>query len=149
MEPPIEYVRTGGVSIAYQVMGSGPVDLVYVPLNLSIAVGWEQPIVAQFYERLASFSRLILLDKRGTGISDRPRAPLTLEAQMDDVRAVLDAVGSEQAALLGGAHGAQMCALFAATYPERSSALILWNARARFPGTEEEKRGFLRMIYEQ
>ena len=149
MEPPIEYVRTGGVSIAYQVMGSGPVDLVYVPLNLSIAVGWEQPIVAQFYERLASFSRLILLDKRGTGISDRPRAPLTLEAQMDDVRAVLDAVGSEQAALLGGAQGAQMCALFAATYPERSSALILWNARARFPGTEDEKRSFLRMIYEQ
>ena len=149
IEPPIEYVRTGGVSIAYQVMGSGPVDLVYVPLNLSIAVGWEQPIVARFYERLASLSRLILLDKRGTGISDRPRAPLTLEAQMDDVRAVLDAVGSEQAALLGGAQGAQMCALFAATYPERSSALILWNARARFAGTEEEKRSFLRMIYEQ
>jgi class 3 adenylate cyclase len=147
--PPIEYVRTGGVSVAYQVVGIGPIDLVYIPLNLSIAIGWEQPIVATFYERLASFSRLILLDKRGTGISDRPRAPLTLEAQMDDVRAVLDAVGSDQAALLGGAQGAQMCALFAATYPERSSAVLLWNARIRFPGSEEDKRDFLRMIYER
>ncbi len=147
--PPTEYVRTGGVSIAYQVVGTGPIDLVYIPLNLSIAISWEQPIVVTFYERLASFSRLILLDKRGTGISDRPRASLTLEAQMDDVRAVLDAVGSDQAALLGAGQGAQMCALFAATYPERSSALILWNARVRFPGSEGDKRDFLRMISER
>ena len=147
MEPPeIQYARSGDVAIAYQVVGDGPVDLVYVPLNLSIAVSWEQPVVAEFYERLATSSRLILLDKRGTGISDRPRALPTLESQMDDVRAVLDAVGSEQAVLFGGLHGAQMCALFAATYPERTSALILYNAVIRVQMTPDERRAWLRQI---
>ena len=147
MEPPeIQYARSGDVAIAYQVVGDGPVDLVYLPLNLSIAVSWEQPVVAEFYERLATSSRLILLDKRGTGISDRPRALPTLESQMDDVRAVLDAVGSEQAVLFGGLHGAQMCALFAATYPERTSALILYNAVIRVQMTPDERRAWLRQI---
>jgi len=150
VEPPdIHYARSGDVAIAYQVVGRGPIDLVFVPLNLSIAVSWEHPLVTAFYERLASFSRLILLDKRGTGISDRPRALPTLEAQMDDVRAVLDAVGCEQAALLGSLHGAQMCALFAATYPDRSSALVLYNPVARVPGTPEEHRAFLKLVREQ
>ncbi len=147
VEPPeIQYARSGDVAIAYQVVGDGPADLVYVPLNLSIATSWDHPVVAGFIERLASFSRLILLDKRGTGISDRPRTPPTLETQMDDVRAVLDAVGSEQAALFGGGHGAQMCALFAATYPERSSALIIYNAVARLAGTPDEQRSWLRNV---
>jgi class 3 adenylate cyclase len=149
VEPPeIHYARSGDVAIAYQVVGHGPVDLVYVPLNLSIAVSWDQPVVAEFYERLATFSRLILLDKRGTGISDRPRALPTLESQMDDVRAVLDAVGSEQAVLFGGMHGAQMCALFAATYPERTSALILYNAVIRVQMAPDERRAWLRQIRE-
>ena len=142
----MQYARSGELSIAYQVVGEGPIDLVYVPLNLSIAICWEQPLVASFFKRLASFSRLILLDKRGTGMSDRPRTLPTLEAQMDDVRAVLDAVGVEQAALFGGLHGVQMCALFAATYPERSSALILYNALTRYPGGEDERRAFLRRV---
>ena len=147
MEPPdIQYARSGDVSIAYQVVGDGPLDLVFVPFNLSILVAWDHEIVAGFYRRLSAFSRLILLDKRGTGASDRPRAPLTLEAQMDDVRAVLDAVGSEQAALLGTAHGGQMCALFAATYPERTSRLVLYNTFARMAGTAEEHRAFLRRL---
>ena len=147
MEPPeIQYARSGDVAIAYQVVGEGPIDLVYVPLNLSIAVSWEQPLVASFFQRLASFSRLILFDKRGTGLSDRPRTLPTLEAQMDDVRAVLDTVGVEQAALFGGAHGGQMCALFAATYPERSSALILYNVLTRFTGGEDERRALLRTV---
>jgi class 3 adenylate cyclase len=90
---------------------------------------WEQPLFARFLERLASFSRLILFDKRGTGLSDRPRT-LTLETQMDDIRAVLDAVGSERAALFGGTQGGQLCALFAATYPERTRALVLYNPHA-------------------
>jgi class 3 adenylate cyclase len=148
VEPEIRYARSGEVSIAYQVVGDGPVDLIYVPLNLSVAVCWEFPAVASFYERLASFSRFIVLDKRGTGISDRPRALPTLEAQMDDVRAVLDAVGSDQAALFGVAQGAQMCALFAATYPERCSALILYNALTRWPGVQDERNAYLRRVRE-
>jgi class 3 adenylate cyclase/pimeloyl-ACP methyl ester carboxylesterase len=148
VEPDIQYARAGDVAIAYQVVGDGPVDLVYVPLNLSVAVCWEFPAVASFFERLASFSRLILFDKRGTGISDRPMVWPTLEAQMDDVRAVLDAVGSEQAALFGAVQGAQVCALFAATYPERCSRLILYNALARWTGSQDERRAFLRRVRE-
>jgi class 3 adenylate cyclase len=130
VEPPeVEYARSGDVAIAYQVVGDGPVDLVFVPFFGNIRYAWEQPLFARFLERLASFSRLILLDKRGTGLSDRPRV-LTLEAQMDDIRAVLDAVGSKRAALLGGTQGGQLCALFAATYPERTRALVLFNPHA-------------------
>lgn len=97
----VEYARSGDLSIAYQVMGDGPVDLVFVPFLISAVFSSEYEPFSTFYERLASFSRLILFDKRGTGASDRPRTPPTLEAQMDDVRAVLDAVGSEQTALFG------------------------------------------------
>jgi class 3 adenylate cyclase len=127
-------------------MGDGPIDLVFVPLHISTIFSRPYEPFATFYERLASFSRLILFDKRGTGASDRPRTPPTLEAQMDDVRAVLDAVGSEQAALFGAGHGGLMCALFAATYPERTSALVLYNSWPRFPGTPEEHRDLLRRI---
>ena len=91
--PEIQYVRSGEVAIAYQVVGDGPIDLVFVPFLASFRHAWELPQFAHFLERLASFSRLILFDKRGTGLSDRPPV-LTLETQMDDIRAVLDAVGS-------------------------------------------------------
>jgi class 3 adenylate cyclase len=127
--PDVRYVRSGEISIAYQVLGDGPIDLVFVPFLASFRHAWQQPLFARFLERLASFSRLILFDKRGTGLSDRPPV-LTLEAQMDDIRAVLDAVGSERAALLGAAQGGQLCALFAATYPDRTRALVLYNPHA-------------------
>jgi class 3 adenylate cyclase len=147
--PDLEYARSGDLSIAYQVMGEGPVDLVFVPFILSSVFARYVPLIEGFFERLAAFSRLILFDKRGTGASDRPRTTPTLESQMDDVRAVMDAVGSEQAALFGTGHGGQMCALFAATYPERTSALILYNTWARLPGTVEEHRALVRMSREQ
>ena len=127
--PDVHYARSGDVAIAYQVVGDGPVDLVFVPFFGNVRWAWEQPRLARFFGQLASWSRLILFDKRGTGLSDRPRT-LTLEAQMDDVRAVLDAVGSERAALLGAIQGSQLCALFAATYPERTRALVLYHPHA-------------------
>ena len=126
--PEVRYARSADLSIAYQVVGEGPVDVVFVPYMINLVWAWEQPIFAEFCHRVASFSRLILLDKRGTGLSDRPRDLPTLEMRMDDIRAVMDDVGSERAALLGaGSPGGQLCALFAATYPERVVALILQN----------------------
>jgi pimeloyl-ACP methyl ester carboxylesterase/DNA-binding CsgD family transcriptional regulator len=120
------YARSGDVNIAYQVVGNGPIDLVVVLGWVShIAHVWEEPSVARFLEGLASFSRLILLDKRGTGMSDRVHPLPTLEQRMDDVRAVMDAAGSQRAALMGISEGGVMCALFAATYPERTAALII------------------------
>ena len=130
VEPPeVAYARSGAVAIAYQVVGDGPVDLVFTPFLGNIRYAWEHPVFLRFFERLASFSRLILFDKRGTGLSDRPRV-LTLETQMDDIRAVLDAVGSERAVLFGAVQGGQLSALFAATYPERTRALVLFNPHA-------------------
>ena len=128
------YARSGDLSIAYQVVGDGPFDLVYVPGWVSnIELMWEEPGLARFLERLASFSRLILFDKRGTGLSDPvPNDGLpTLEERMDDVRAVMDAVGSERAALLGHSEGGNMCVLFTATYPERTTALLLVGSYAK------------------
>ena len=128
------YARSGDLSIAYQVVGDGPFDLVYVPGFVSnIELMWEESGLARFLERLGSFSRLILFDKRGTGLSDpvpADRLP-TLEERMDDVRAVMDAVGSERAALLGHSEGGNMCVLFTATYPERTTALILVGCYAK------------------
>jgi len=128
------YARSGDVSIAYQVVGDGPFDLVYVPGFVSnIELMWEEPGLARFLERLASFSRLILFDKRGTGLSDPvPNDGLpTLEERMDDVRAVMDAVGSKRAALLGHSEGGNMCVLFSATHPERTTALLLVGSYAK------------------
>ncbi len=123
------YARSGDVNIAYQVVGDGPLDLVYVPGWVSnIELMWEYPRSAHFLRRLTAFSRLVLFDKRGTGLSDRvpnDRLP-TLEQRMDDVRAVLDAVGSERAALLGHSEGGNMCVLFAATEPDRVLATVLF-----------------------
>src|SRR3954452_23246489 len=135
MMPPItRYTKSGDVNIAYQVIGEGPLDLVYVPGWVShLEVRWELPHYARLLERLSSFSRLILFDKRGTGLSDRvPLTELpTLEQRMDDVRAVMDAVGSQQAALFGASEGGPMSVLFAATYPERTTALVLYGSYAR------------------
>jgi pimeloyl-ACP methyl ester carboxylesterase len=132
MIPETRYAKSGDVSVAYQVTGEGAVDVVFVPGWVSnIDVFWEEPSCARFLQRLASFSRLILFDKRGTGLSDRVTSTPTLEERMDDVRAVMDAVGSERAALLGYSEGGPMCALFAATYPERTISLIMVGSYAR------------------
>ncbi len=157
VEPETRYARSGDVSIAYQVVGDGPFDLVFVPGSVShTELGWKVPALADFYRRLASFSRLIIFDKRGTGMSDRVAGAPTIETRMDDVRAVMDAVGSERAAVLGLSEGAPMSVVFAATYPERVWALVLCGALIRtlwapdFPwgwteedwdrGSEEERR---------
>jgi pimeloyl-ACP methyl ester carboxylesterase len=130
--PETRYARSGDVNIAYQVTGEGPFDLVYVPGFVShVELGWQVPALAAFMRKLGSFCRLIRLDKRGTGMSDRVSGAPMLEERMDDVRAVLDAVGSEHAALLGVSEGGAMSILFAATYPERTWALVLSSAFAR------------------
>jgi len=133
MEPPeTRYAKSGDVRIAYQVVGSGPLDLVYVLGFVSnVELWWETPERAHFFSRLAAFSRLILFDKRGTGLSDRDVGIASLEERMDDVRAVMDAVGSESAALYGQSEGGPMCLLFAATYPQRAKALVLYGSYAR------------------
>jgi pimeloyl-ACP methyl ester carboxylesterase/class 3 adenylate cyclase len=132
MVPQTRYAKSGGVSIAYQVVGHGPIDLVVVPGWVSnVDVFWEEPRLARLLARLASFSRLILFDKRGTGLSDRVTDMPSLEVRMDDVRAVMDAVGSQRAALFGYSEGGAMCILFAATYPSRASALVLGGSFAR------------------
>src|SRR6266704_72265 len=134
VQPTTRYARSGSVSIAYQVVGDGSKDLVFVGGWVShLESGWDEPLLARFRRRLASFSRLILFDKRGTGMSDRvPDANLpTLELRMDDVRAVMDAAGSQRAALFGVSEGGPMCLVFAATYPQRTSALALYGTFAR------------------
>src|SRR6266542_1688223 len=123
--PETKWAKSGDFHIAYQAIGTGPPDLVFMPGWIShIEHMWEEPRMARFLGRLASFARLIVLDKRGTGLSDPvplDRLP-TLEERMDDVRAVMDAVGSERAAVFGFSEGGVMSALFAATYPERTTA---------------------------
>ena len=133
----IRYARSGGVSIAYQVVGEGDVDLVYVPDYVSnLVYGWQTPYWRSFYERLAERFRLILFDKRGTGLSDLGGQFPALETRMDDVRAVLDAVGSSTTVLLGSHDGCSMAALYAATYPERTRALVLFHPVAHDPSLQ-------------
>jgi pimeloyl-ACP methyl ester carboxylesterase len=132
--PITRYASSADLNIAYQVTGDGPRDLVYVPGWISnVEVAWDDPRMARFLGRLGSFSRLIVFDKRGTGMSDPVPLLLlpTLEERMDDVRAVMDAVGSESATLLGHSEGGNMCILFAATYPERTDGLILVSSYAK------------------
>ena len=136
MPPKTCYTKSGDVNIAYQVVGEGPIDLVLVPGWISnIEAFWEEPEVARFLERLASFSRLILFDKRGTGLSDRGTQLPSLEVRMDDMRAVMDAAGSERASLLGYSEGGPMCLLFAATYPQRATSLVMIGS---FPAQKKE-----------
>lgn len=158
--PKTRYARSGDVNIAYQVLGEGSLDLVFVMGWVShLDYFWTEPSFAQFLRRLASFSRLILFDKRGTGLSDRvPVDALpTLEQRMDDMRAVMDAVGSKRAVLCGVSEGGAMSALFAATYPERTSGLVLIGTYAKrirdatYPWgpTEAQREEFLRQIRER
>jgi pimeloyl-ACP methyl ester carboxylesterase/class 3 adenylate cyclase len=129
--PEVRYTRSGDVSIAYAVVGDGPFDVVFVSgwILSVLATAWEGP-AADLLQNLASFSRLILFDKRGTGLSDRDAGIPDLETRMDDIRAVMDAVGSERAALLGVSEGGPMTLLFAATYPQRTAAAILYGTGA-------------------
>ncbi len=125
--PETKYARSGDLRVAYQVIGHGPFDLVFVPGFISnIDHFWDDPVIAGFFRRLSSFSRVILFDKRGTGLSDRIGSLPTLEERMDDVRAVMDAAGSRSAAVFGLSEGGALAVLFAATYPERVNALVLY-----------------------
>jgi class 3 adenylate cyclase len=156
--PETRYAKSGDVSIAYQVVGDGPIDLVLVPGFVShLDVDWDDPRHAHFLHRLGSFSRLIRFDKRGTGLSDRPGGLPDLETRMDDVRAVMDAAGSERAALFGYSEGGPMSVLFAATYPEMATALVLYGTYAKRSGpgedypwaaTWEERQGYAKQIEE-
>ena len=135
--PEIRYASSGEVEIAYQVLGDGPVDVVWVAGSVThLGVLWEHPGYRQFCKQLASFSRLILFDKRGMGLSEHTRVG-TLEERMDDVRAVMDAAGSERAALVGVSEGGPLSMLFAATYPERTEALLLIGAEVKEEQTDD------------
>jgi pimeloyl-ACP methyl ester carboxylesterase len=130
--PQTRYARSGEVGIAYQVVGEGERDLVVAyPWVSNLDLQWENPRLSHFLRRLSSFARVILFDRRGVGLSDPVEGAATLEERMDDIRAVMDAAGSERAALLGMSEGGTASMLFAATYPERTSALLLWGAMAR------------------
>jgi class 3 adenylate cyclase len=145
--PETRYARSGDVNVAYQVFGDGPFDLVVVPGSLShVELAWEVPRWAEMNRRLASFARTVVFDKRGTGMSDRVSPATTLETRIDDIRAVMDAAGSDRAALLGISEGAPIGMLFAATYPERVWALVcagafantLWTPETPWNPTEAE-----------
>ena len=155
MEAETRYAKSGDVNVAYQVVGDGPLDLVLVPGWVSdVEQAWEDPSFAAFLRRLTSFARLILLDRRGTGLSDRVAELPGLEERMDDVRAVMDAAGSQRAALFGISEGGPMCIMFAATYPQRTSALIMAASYARMmvaPGyefgrTQEQLDAFIAQV---
>jgi pimeloyl-ACP methyl ester carboxylesterase len=150
--PETRYTLSGDVNIAYQVVGDGPLDLVFIPsLTHHVELVWENPPQARFFGRLASIGRLLLFDKRGTGMSDRVVGTPPLEVRMDDIRAVMDAAGSERAVLCGLGDGGPLCALFAATYPERTTALVLINTAPRtfaarsFPGCPRVPSGSERL----
>ena len=132
MLSPTRYAKSGDIHIAYQVGGQGPIDLVVVP-GFASHLEWfqEEPAIAHCFARLAAFSRLIVFDKRGTGLSDPTAAPASLEERMDDVRAVMDAVGSKRAAIVGISEGGALAALFAAQHPARTSALVMYGSYAR------------------
>jgi len=156
--PPVHYARSRDVNIAYQVLGDGPLDLVFVMGWIShLDYFWTEPSFARFLRRLASFSRLIVFDKRGTGLSDRVGDLPTLEQRMDDVRAVLDAVGSKRAALCGVSEGGPMCSLYAATYPDKTAALVMigtyarriWDPECPWAPTREAREVFLRSIQQE
>ena len=157
--PDVRYARSGDVEIAYQAVGEGPLTLVFVQGWVSnIEWAWQEPSLARFLRRLASFSRLIMFDKRGTGLSDRVAVDdlPTMEQRMDDVRAVMDAAGVERAALVSVSEGGPMCILFATTYPQRTDALVMLGGYARrlwaedypFGETREDYDRFLKIIQE-
>lgn len=135
--PKTRYAKCGELHLAYQVVGDGPLDLVVVSGTPShVELQWEHPVVAYLYQRLGAFSRLILFDKRGSGLSDSAGAQPTLEDRMDDVRAVMDAAGSDRAVIFGQSEGSPMSMLFAASYPDRTARLILYGSIVRWVGTD-------------
>ena len=136
--PDVRFATSGDVSVAYRVVGEGPIDLVYVQgAYTHLDVEWELPAYRHYCERLAEFTRLVLFDKRGMGLSDRVPGVIPLEVRMDDIRAVMDAIGSEQAAIMGESEGGPLGMLFAAAHPERTRALILQGAEVRERKDEE------------
>ena len=136
--PDVQYARSGDVAIAYQALGEGPVDVVYARgMSGDLLSSWDQPLLARHFTDLARFSRLLTLDKRGTGLSDRVREVPTLETRMDDIRAVMDAAGSERAFLWSGHEGTRSAILFAATYPERTTGLVLLEPSVRGTATPD------------
>jgi class 3 adenylate cyclase len=138
--PDVSYAQSGDVSIAYQVVGEGPTDLVFLPFLANIYTLWQAPRFAEFAERLATGRRLIVINSRGVGLSDRPRG-FTVESRMDDIRAVMDDVGSARAAMVGMIEQGATCALFAASYPDRVERLILYNPFGRFvPDPDQRDR---------
>jgi pimeloyl-ACP methyl ester carboxylesterase/class 3 adenylate cyclase len=133
MPPPVHYAKSGDIHIAYQVVGDGPQDLIWAPGSVShLDLFWESPYWVRLFERVSSFCRLIRFDKRGTGLSDRPTAVATLEERIEDIRAVMEAAGIEQAHLFGPSEGGSMACLFAATYPQRTRSLTLYGAKPRW-----------------
>jgi pimeloyl-ACP methyl ester carboxylesterase/class 3 adenylate cyclase len=147
MPPQTRYAKSGEVNIAYQIIGDGPLDLVFVPGFVShLDLQWADPRIAHFLDKLASFSRLIMFDKRGTGLSDPVAGPAPLEDRMDDVRAVMDAAGSKRAALFGLSEGGPMSILFAATYPERTQSLVLCGAFPTGTSDPDENPGGQRWV---
>ena len=154
--PDVHYARSGDVAIAYQVVGDGPIDLVFVRGTLAdLLAGWEMPLFVDHVEGLARSGRVLLFDKRGSGLSDPVRQVPTLETRMDDVRAVMDALDSERAVLWSAQEGTRIALLFAATYPERTRALVLYDPTARgrwapdypWAPTEDDWRRELREIH--
>jgi len=142
MEVETRYADSDGVSIAYRVHGEGPLDLVLVPGFVSqVELLWEEPEVARFFRRLTSFSRMLVFDKRGQGLSDRPGRPPTLEESMDDLKAVVEAAGFERPALFGISEGGPMSALYAATFPDEISELVLFGTFARMLATDDFPQG--------
>jgi pimeloyl-ACP methyl ester carboxylesterase/DNA-binding CsgD family transcriptional regulator len=132
MRPETRYAKSGSVNVAYQVLGDGPGDLVLVPGFVShVEVAWEEPRLARFLGRLASFARLIVFDKRGTGMSDPVAAPPSMDERMDDIGAVMDAAGSQRAALFGISEGGTLSLLFARAQPERVQSVVLYGSWAR------------------
>ena len=150
MRPETRYAKSGDVLIAYQVTGHGPDTLVLAPGTVShLDLDWEFPLRAELFQRLSSMFRLIRFDKRGNGLSDRPTAMATLEQRTDDIPAVMDAAGIDSAIILGVSEGASMAAMFAATHPERTRALLLWGAMAQWVATEDHPWGLSREEYDR
>ena len=138
VQPKTRYAKSGGVSIAYQVLGEGPLDVVFLPGFVSnVEFYWELPSTTRIFERLASFSRVVLWDKRGTGLSDPVDRVPTLDERVDDLMAVMDTVGSERAAFFGVSEGGPMGLLFSATHPERTAALVLYGASPKFSSSPD------------
>lgn len=149
--PPIRYARSGEVNVAYQVTGEGnPIDLVSAPGTMShLAAAWQTPRGLEQIERLSRFSRLIRFDKRGTGMSDRVTDAATIEERADDIRAVMDAVGSREAVILGASEGGAMACVFAAQHPERTRSLIVWGCQARVIQAPDYPWGVTREVHER